>query len=352
MSTEPQTPDSQAPAPTPRAAVRADGAAAVLARLRAGQAEAGPVDLAGARLIGEDLSGLDLSQGSFEGADLSRSNLAGANLFGARLAGAVLFEANLSGAELSGADLSSANLEGADCTRAGLGMANLTGASLVRTDFTGATLTEAVLADAHARLATFDGCRARESDWTDADLSKASLRGAELDGSCVEHASFDCADLRTASLQGLRGYKMGSWIGVDIRDIDFTGAYLCRRFIHDQNFIEEFRSQGRWSELLFKLWRATSDCGRSISRWAFCTFVLMLVFACAYMFVAIDFGDYETPLSPFYFSVVTLTTLGYGDVLPASPAAQVVAVLQVVTGYVMLGGLLSILSNKMARCAD
>jgi voltage-gated potassium channel Kch len=50
--------------------------------------------------------------------------------------------------------------------------------------------------------------------------------------------------------------------------------------------------------------------------------------------------------------VVTLTTLGYGDVIPASAGGQVIAMVEVVTGYVMLGGLLSILSNKMARRGD
>ena len=68
--------------------------------------------------------------------------------------------------------------------------------------------------------------------------------------------------------------------------------------------------------------------------------------------MSIDFGDYPTILSPLYFSVVTLTTLGYGDVLPASLAAQCVAMLQVVAGYFALGGLLSIFANKMARRAD
>ena len=54
----------------------------------------------------------------------------------------------------------------------------------------------------------------------------------------------------------------------------------------------------------------------------------------------------------FYFSVVTLTTLGYGDVTPNSLGGQVVAMAAVITGYFMLGGLLSILSNKMARRGD
>ena len=37
-----------------------------------------------------------------------------------------------------------------------------------------------------------------------------------------------------------------------------------------------------------------------------------------------------------------MTTLGYGDVLPASASAQVVASIQVVIGYFLVGGLLFI----------
>ena len=57
-------------------------------------------------------------------------------------------------------------------------------------------------------------------------------------------------------------------------------------------------------------------------------------------------------LSSFYFSVVTLTTLGYGDVLPASLGAQVVVLFEVIMGYIMLGGLLSIFATKMGRRAE
>jgi len=45
---------------------------------------------------------------------------------------------------------------------------------------------------------------------------------------------------------------------------------------------------------------------------------------------------------------VTLTTLGHGHVLPMTALGQVIVMVEVVTGYVMLGGLLTILSHKMA----
>ena len=197
-------------------------------------------------------------------------------------------------------------------------------------------------AGARAIDATLRGASLTKAECAEADLSGADVTGATLDGAC----------LRAASLTGVRGFKRARWIGVDLRDIDFTGAYLCRRFINDQNFIEEFRSQSRWTQLLYRLWSLTSDCGRSVTRWAACTAAIVLAFASLYTTVGISYGAHETWLSPLYFSVVTMTTLGYGDVLPSSVMGQVVAMCQVITGYVMLGGLLSIFSSKMASRAD
>ena len=77
-----------------------------------------------------------------------------------------------------------------------------------------------------------------------------------------------------------------------------------------------------------------------------------MFFAIAYCFVAIDYGDHPTAISPLYFSIVTMTTLGYGDALPASLPAQLVVIAEVIIGYMMLGGALSIFAAKMGRRSD
>lgn len=97
---------------------------------------------------------------------------------------------------------------------------------------------------------------------------------------------------------------------------------------------------------------ATSDCGRSMLRFSSWIIAITMLFGFIYGFVNIDYGNHPTPLAPYYFSWVTLTTLGYGDVLPASTTAQAVVMLEVFAGYMSLGGLLSIFSNKMARRAE
>jgi hypothetical protein len=56
-----------------------------------------------------------------------------------------------------------------------------------------------------------------------------------------------------------------------------------------------------------------------------------------------------TLFTPYYFSIVTFTTLGFGDVTPLNLAGEIWLALEVILGYIMLGGLISILANKLAR---
>lgn len=47
------------------------------------------------------------------------------------------------------------------------------------------------------------------------------------------------------------------------------------------------------------------------------------------------FGD-EKSLTPLYYSFVTLTTLGYGDIVPVAPPAKILAILEAVIGQIYL----------------
>ena len=333
-------------------ATPSDPVEALIDLVRTGQRLGPDKTLRGAMLIDRDLSGTNLAGVDLRGADLSRANLTKANLVGARLEGTVLFGAQLDQAELLQADLRGANLSEVSAQGAGFGRANLEGADCFNAKLAGATFTQANLRDTDLRTADLTGARVRECCLRGADLSRSTLRGVDFRSSDVTGASFEGADLREGKLGGLRGAGDANWINSDIANVDFCGAYLVRRQILDQNYLHEFRRQNRTTELVYWIWWVTSDCGRSFVRWCLWTVFLALVFAGLYEFVDIDFGKHPTILSSIYYSVVTLTTLGYGDVVPASLPAQILAMIEVVLGYVMLGGLLSIFANKMARRAD
>jgi uncharacterized protein YjbI with pentapeptide repeats len=327
-------------------------AAETIARIREGKGAAG-ADLRHARLAGADLSGLDLTGADLRGANLSEADLSGATLRQANLSGANLYATTLTGAELLLANLSEAHLEDCRAEDAGFGGANLTGVHLRGAHLRNAAMSQARLEGADLCVADLSHARLQAAELSKANLAGAALQGADLSEACVVQANFRGCDLRGARFTGVQGYAEADWIGVDVREGDFRGALGLRRLILDENYLHEFRSQSRSNQWIYSAWKLTSDCGRSLGRWAIWTLALVSVFALLFLGVEIDYGHHAPNLlSSFYFSVVTLTTLGYGDILPASPAAQALVILEVTFGYLTLGGLISIFANKMARRAD
>jgi len=310
------------------------------------------LDLKGINWAGENLTNLDLSGYDFSGADLSGSDLSGSNLTWCRFAGADLHKAKLVDCEFLSSDLSTANLNEVTANRAGLAAADLSGASLVGADLRDATLSEAKLVRADLRAANLSGSSIRGANLEHAVFTRAELENVDLKYSNVRHTDFHISNLNNARLLGLKNYEKAVWIGADTRGVDHRGAFLILRHIRDENYIFEFRNRSRYHSVLYWIWWLTSDCGRSLLRWALSIMVLSLVFAGLYGLVEIDYGPYKTPFSAIYYSIVTLTTLGYGDVVPISLGAQIVVIAEALLGYVGLGGLLSILANKMARRAD
>ncbi len=309
-------------------------------------------DLSGINLRGVDLRGRDLLCRNLTGADLTGADLTGARLTGSNLTGAILRGATIDGANLVGCDLTDADLTECSGIKAVMGQCDLHNGILFAANLTGATLSAATAVNADFRAACLDDTRILDADVSGSDFSRASLRDADLTGACVREAVFKEANLQGACLRGLREFERADWIDVAVLEVDFSGAYLVRRAIMDENYLHEFRSRDQRHALLYRLWKATSDCGRSFARWGILTVIVAIVFGLLYTQVSLDYGDHQTWLSPFYFSVVTLTTLGYGDVLPRSPAAQTLVLFEVVVGYVMLGGVLSIFATRMGRRAD
>lgn len=310
------------------------------------------LDLRGINLDNEDLSGLDLSGYDLSFASMNRINLSQTNLSYAVLSGASLEKAILDECEFIGSDLNHASLNECSAKMCGFGGADLSHASLINADLSDAVLSRSVLLSADLRASNLSRSRLSEAELSKAVFTRAKLADSDLKQSNVAHTNFGLADMQRCRLLGIRNFKTADWIGTDIRGLDLRGAYLVRRHIADENYLFEFQSQSPLHKALYWLWWFTSDCGRSLLRWFMWLTVATLLFGAVYTQVAIDYGDYETWFSPVYFSFVTLTTLGYGDAVPASLTAQFFVSLQATTGYIGLGGLLSILGNKMARRAE
>lgn len=310
------------------------------------------LDLRGITLFHEDLSGLDLSGYDLAYANLTRSDLTRTILSYTKLHQASLDQTIMDECEFLGADLSHASLNECSAKRCGFGGADLSHASIINADLSDATLSRSKLYHTDLRASNLENARLSEANLAWAIFTRSKLSESDLKHSNVDGTNFELADLQGCRLLGIKNFKKARWIGADIRRLDLRGAYLVRRYIADENYLYEFQSRSRFHRAVYLLWWASSDCGRSLLRWFVWLLFVTLIFAAIYTQVDIDYGKHVTGFSPIYFSFVTLTTLGYGDAVPASLSAQVFVTLQAITGYMGLGGLLSILGNKMARRAE
>lgn len=76
----------------------------------------------------------------------------------------------------------------------------------------------------------------------------------------------------------------------------------------------------------------------------------ILVFATAYQALAQDPGELvglDTRLDALYFTVVTLATVGYGDITPHGQAARLVTILQILYTFIFLTAAATALTNYL-----
>lgn len=332
-------------------------AAEILAAFRTASETGEPVDpkfqnLRGANLLGLDFSGLDLSGCDFTGAELSRCNLQNTICGQANFDNAILFQAKLDGADFLCSTFRNANLSECSAKNTGFGRCDVSHAKFVMADLTGATFVNATAKHADFRTSKLGRSRFLEADLTHAEFSQADLQDADLQETNLDHATFSKTNLRAARLRAARNYTTAHWLGADIRDIDWSGAYLVRRHIVDENFLDEFQKQSRVHRWIYLAWWASSDCGRSMLRWGLLCGAIVIGYG--FIFKALGAAiaypsDLAMPYAPWCFSIVNVCTLGFGDVLPKSTLAQVIVNSETILGYLGLGGLLTIMGNQMGR---
>jgi len=263
------------------------------------------------------LEGANLRDAYLEGADLFFAHMEGADLHGTHLA-----RVNLSGAHLEGARLVSANLGGAK-----LGLAHLEGANLGLARLEGATLAGAYLERADFIASLVDG---PAPSWRLSVDRKTDFRGVGLESCRIDEETkyllecnrrrMSCQDLSKKHPQLARPIKAFFWIsdyGNSTRRIvgTFFVVALCFALIY---YV--------WGAVDYHLLGMTNRPG-----------------VVAHLFVDPQgpVAWWWVPLRSLYLSIVTLTTLGFGDTLAKGQAisGDLLLMLQALLGYVFLGAL-------------
>ncbi|WP_073924590.1 potassium channel family protein [Streptomyces sp. CB03911] len=82
---------------------------------------------------------------------------------------------------------------------------------------------------------------------------------------------------------------------------------------------------------------------------AFLIMLSMVTFSAGYFVLSRDnqFDGLHTRLDAFYFTVITLSTVGYGDITPSGDEARVVVILQIFYNFVFLAAAAGSLSNRV-----
>jgi uncharacterized protein YjbI with pentapeptide repeats len=231
---------------------------------------------------------------------------------------------------------------------------------------------EGDFSDLDLRTVNLDDAKLIDSDFRRADLEDASFVGAfpirvDFRGANLTHVNFEGANLRQAKLQGTN-LTGANFHNADVTGVEFDFKMKCdgtrvetcdgsvsfKRTVQDLNYITEFSRQhpiGSW------FWSLCTDYGRSFSRVAALFLAVSITFALVYdacpWLIRWD-GSYvkssqSRGFAAFYYSVTTLTTLGFGDISPANNFGAILVILEVLAGYFILGLLISMLADKVAR---
>jgi uncharacterized protein YjbI with pentapeptide repeats len=360
-----------------------------------GQVDLRQINLRGANLNNSQFSGVDMTEADcngaslqnltftatnlshviFDGADLSHSKFWDgcapcASFWDAMLEEVVLSGALLEGANFTNANLCHANLEGANLSNAELWRANLQNA-----DLGGAILFKANMTEIDLRQANLHRCNLRG-----ANLYAANLSEALLDEADVRYADLRRANLTSANVTEINYNKKARYRG--IRVSTSYGSPRFTRLANDQNYIEELRAKtwdpfvnirnkytgenakfldplpiGEWQ---YWLWFVSSDCGRSMLRWTTMALVLAVVFGSAFYALgeeAFVFNVHEGKRLDWswgtmvYYSISIFAKVSTGQVTPISFSAELLVMCAGIAGLVTLGGLATILADKVARRA-
>lgn len=318
----------------------------------------GKADLRGALFTNAFFYKCDMSEVNFSSCDLRESKFAEVKLTKAKFGGFFEPPAKLSGVTFIRCDLRHNFLQQHDLSQSELSGTDFSNSNMISTIFKGATVNGAKFESVSLISADFSECLLSYSEFINSDLSVTNF----------SLARFKLASFVNCNLAGAKGKQLGyferltdafrkerisNYLGCRI-----DGSYGNERFkksINEEAYVEEFAlAHPNW----YKLWMISSDCGRSMRLWSFWALVIAVCFAIAYFHIGLSgftFNDQITELVkaggffPFvYYSVVTFTTLGFGDITPINAFAMALVICEVIVGFIMLGLLISILANKVA----
>lgn len=126
----------------------------------------------------------------------------------------------------------------------------------------------------------------------------------------------------------------------------------------DQLTIEYFhwkavQTKNKGMKVWYWFWGMTSKYGTSVTRWILWMLFVISLFGGFYYFtdmaINVPLTGFDKMIQCLYFSVVTVTTLGYGDIYPKTGFGMTLVVVEVFFGQLMFWVMMTILAKKIFR---
>lgn len=182
------------------------------------------------------------------------------------------------------------------------------------------------------------------ADFSESNLSKSNLSNSWLSETIICGSKFDWATMDSVLIDKANFDNNTTFYGVNLFKINFTLATLLKDLAEDQQRILTLEETKPITAFLLK-W--SCDYGRSFSLFFFWTFSIIFGFSLIYLCSCSGISSINSYIDSLYFSVITFSTLGYGDILPTNSLGKIVVMLEVFFGYIMLGLLVGIISRRV-----
>jgi Ion channel len=165
---------------------------------------------------------------------------------------------------------------------------------------------------------------------------------------CNQHHQAKPGPSQTASLQTWREL-MATYHGfsaefIGIANLAEAGEYRLKEHeLRRRIFLVEkeyFKAAGYW------IWKTTASYGESLTRWSFSCIAVLLLFGILF-YLTNSIGPVRHVFDYLYFSTITFSTLGYGDIHPTTTTGQILSCLEVACGFIMFGILLTLVGTRL-----
>jgi uncharacterized protein YjbI with pentapeptide repeats len=347
------------------------------------KAEINDADFTGSRFSGADLRGAELVDShlqrvSFENADLQDAQLVDSYLQRANFSGSDLFRANLDRTHARYTKFDGATLEQAELVDSDLQNAVFTDSNCQKAEFQGAILHDTVLAGADCRSANFTDSLLYETVFSDTRINSLTTFYAP------DNSYYDSITSRPAQV-----YEESPMTSFDLEDDTHrleAARWVYRRLetLHEENAMSEearefhiskeeaerklYKKRGEWKGRLVKgAMRWATRHGESLRQTITTWLAVILFFGVLYPFAGgikdsernlyritslselATFDGLNDLLLNIYFSGITFSTIGYGDLSPAAPGTRTLVFVESLVGAVLVALLVFVLGRRVAR---